>query len=749
MIWLWLGCGSPTVTPATLETDAVEAASNLPDIVLVTLGGARADRVGFVGDTSATTPNLDRLAARGRAYRQAYAPAPESQASHAALFTGKYAARLGIRYSGGGRLDADAVTLAEILHEAGYETAGVSSSRATSRIFGFDQGFDAYDEPSVTAGWSDVRPGGAAVDWALDWKAKPHQNPVFLWVNLEDAQAPHAPPSPFREQHPGEPYAAELAYVDHQLGRLVDAFADRPAIFVVVGDHGEGLGDHGEASHGWFVYPSTQHVPFVIAGPGVEPGTVDPITSLVDVLPTTLAVAGVPLHAEIDGQVSPGDPRAVFVESYALRDRFGLSPQVGVLDGVHLLVDATEPELYDLVADPAAAHNLAKQQPDRVVALRKRLVASGLPPAPLPRPDDESIAYGDVAGWFSGDLGAGLPAASGAARWLAASQDAERLRASGDNVGSANVLGRLSKDHPDVVEFRVRWAEALFASDDVAAAEPVMDDVLQVEPRNPWMRAAKANLLARRGRLGDAATIYRQLAEELPYAAEFRMLAVAALLASDDTEAAGLALADTLVKAHPDDAAVAGVLGVHHYTKDKFELAIPLLVASSKAELPPPQVCFALASLERGRGRAHEALALLIREFDLYPAERDVGLALLQEANEQRDWARTAKTAERLVALNPGDAAVWHARAQAWFNAGDLGAAREALDAGRALHPDSPDLWMLDANLLVKEGHPDAAQASFERATALRRAQPAAAPAAVPRPSHVRPWDPASRPTAR
>jgi choline-sulfatase len=744
-----LACGTPAVAPATLDSDAASATSDHPNVVLVTLDTTRADRIGAWGHAAATTPNIDKLAARGRLYRETWSPLPLTIPAHSALFTGRYPPRLGIRSNGDSKLGPEALTLAEILHENGWETGAATSGFVTSRQWGFDQGFDFYDDAvpdDPDNFWHAERAGGVTVDKALEWKGKDHSRPLFLWVHLYDAHFPYAPPSPFKEQHAGRPYDGELAYVDHQVGRIVDAFADTPTVFVVVGDHGEGLGDHGELNHGLYAYPSTQHVPLVIAGVGVKPAVIDQTTSLVDVLPTLLGLLGVAIPPDIDGKTSPGEVHPAYVESYQVRDRFGLAPQIGIIDGADELLDVPDPELFDVVTDPLAEKNRAKAEPDRVIALRKRLLAFGFPPAPPPRSVDPAAtgalaALGYVEGSFDGDLSKPLPDAKPAREWITRSLRADRLRADGQLAEAAKMLDVLTREHPEITELKARQAEVLFSMNRVPEAEPLMDAVLAKDPKNPAMRAAKANLLARRGRLGEASQMFQDLAREQPYSPRLRVMAVATLLDAPETAEQGVTLAEGFLEDHPGDSGLSGVLGVHYYKIAQFDKAVPLLMTGAKAAQPQPQVCFALASLERGLDRKKDALDLLAREFDTYPRNQAAGLALLQEASEQRDWVRTTSTAERLSRLDPNNVSLRHARAQGLFNQQKYAEARIVLDEARKLFPQSADLWMLDANLLAKEGHRDLAQQSFEKATELRKKEAEAAPKVVPEPTHSRPWE--------
>ncbi len=248
---LWgAACGrEPTPAPATAR----------PSILLVTLDTTRADAVG-----PATTPALDALAARGTRFRQAYAAAPETLPSHASILTGLYPAGHGV-HENARVVPSGPALAAEELQRAGYRTAAFVSSFVLARRFGLARGFDVYDD-ALPDGRSE-RAAAVTTDRALAYLATAETAPRFVWVHYFDAHAPYEPDEPYRGRFAGRPYLGEVAAVDAALARLLDAFekgAAGPTAIVVVADHGEGLGDHGEAQHGTLAYQSTMHVPLVL-----------------------------------------------------------------------------------------------------------------------------------------------------------------------------------------------------------------------------------------------------------------------------------------------------------------------------------------------------------------------------------------------------------------------------------------------------------------------------------------------------
>lgn len=316
MLLLAAGCRAPPPAPAPRTP-----------VVLITLDTTRADHLGAYGHTLARTPHLDALAARGLRFERAFTPVPLTIPAHTSLFTGLWPPRHGVRDNGDHHLSSEATTLAERLQAQGWRTHAAVGAFVTQSRWGFGQGFDGYDEDlgvsSDRLSWVVERPADAVVDDAL---AALGAGVDFLWVHLFDAHSPYQPPEPFHSQHPGRPYDGELAWLDHQLGRLLEAVPEH-AIVVVAGDHGEALGE-GEPEHGLLVGEATTRVPLLLVAPGVAPGVVQRPVSLVDITPTLLRLTGLPVPAGLDGQdlVLGGERPGVYSETRYGAYHFGFSP---------------------------------------------------------------------------------------------------------------------------------------------------------------------------------------------------------------------------------------------------------------------------------------------------------------------------------------------------------------------------------------------------------------------------------------
>ena len=355
------------------------------NLVIVTLDTTRADRLPMYGYASVATPALDRLAREGVVFDEAMTVAPLTLTAHSSLFTGLYPPRHRVRDNTDAALDPAHTTMAEVWRANGFRTAAFVGSTVLASDRGLAQGFDVYDDGSAPGRPAPRRrPGNEVVDRALAWLDAGATSPFFLWVHLYDVHGPQKLPDEYRRVYGGDPYVGGIAFADAQIARLVRALErthvlDKTAV-VVAGDHGESLGDHGELEHGLFVYESVLHVPLVIRSPGVAPGRISTLTSLVDVLPTALdlfhfgsmPIDGRSLLPALRGRPMPERP--AYAESmYALH--FGWSPMRVLRDGRFKLIDAPRPELFDLETDPFEEHDLAGSRPATVIAMQTGLRA--------------------------------------------------------------------------------------------------------------------------------------------------------------------------------------------------------------------------------------------------------------------------------------------------------------------------------------------------------------------------------------
>lgn len=365
-----------------------------PNVIVVTIDTLRPDHLGCYGSKLSDTPNIDALARAAARFTEAYTPVPITLPAHTAIFTGSYPMATGMHDFSGNRLPPNSVTLARVLREHGYTTAAFIGSAVLDSRFGLNQGFETYfdyfdfsrlDETNLD---QMERRGDLVADEALGWlKVNPRQ-PFFLWVHLYDPHHPYTPPEPYATRFRAHPYDGEIAFADTQFGRLVSFLKDRglfsSSVVVLAGDHGEGLGEHGEKTHGFFIYNSTLHVPLLIKLPGAAPRVMADEVSLVDVMPTVLQALGLPIPASVQGRSLLGQvlgrpsssASQLYAESYLPLLHFRWSQLRSFLWHGLKYIDAPRPELYDTRADPKELKNLFKERQSLAHELHDRLYSA-------------------------------------------------------------------------------------------------------------------------------------------------------------------------------------------------------------------------------------------------------------------------------------------------------------------------------------------------------------------------------------
>lgn len=384
-----------------------------PSVLLISVDTLRADRVGAYGYRAASTPAMDALAARGLRFEQAATVTPLTLPAHTSLLTGTFPGFHGVRDNASFYVGDELTTLAEVLRGRGYRTGGFIGAYVLDRRWGIAQGFDHYFDDfdlsrfEMAAGLDAAqRPGSEVVDHALAWLTSIRDQPFFAWVHLYDPHSPYVPPEPYRSRFPATmqgAYDGEVASADAQIGRLIDYLRTSgdfdKTIVVVVGDHGESLGEHGEQQHGFFVYEAAMHIPLIVAGPAVPVRSVADQVRIVDVMPTVLDLVGASIPAAVQGTSLLPLGRGgkldllAFGETWYPRYHYGWSELTAVRDGRYKFIAAPRRELYDTQRDPGETEDLSAANPRTADALERALRemaarTSASAPAQAPRSVD-------------------------------------------------------------------------------------------------------------------------------------------------------------------------------------------------------------------------------------------------------------------------------------------------------------------------------------------------------------------------
>jgi len=349
------------------------------NLLLITVGSLRPDRLGAFGSVRARTPNLDRLAEKGVAFRNCYAPTPLSLPSHCTIFTGREPLAHGVRNDGREGLPASERTWAEVMKSHDFETYALVSSYKLHSKFGLKQGFDTFDDSLDFGQIINTLNTAISADKVFlrfrSWLEQRSGPKFFAWVNFSDPQAPYQPLPEYARLSENDPYGGEVAQVDHFIGEMLDLLEAKKltqqTIVVLAGSQGEALGEHGEIGHGIFGYEEALKVPLFIHNPAVFPKkqAVDRRVRLLDLLPSLLELFGMEAPPGVQGQsfwplLSLGREkgeaeRPVYFESWYGFEEMGLAPLSGFLNGHYKFISLPEAELYDLRTDPGEKDNLA------------------------------------------------------------------------------------------------------------------------------------------------------------------------------------------------------------------------------------------------------------------------------------------------------------------------------------------------------------------------------------------------------
>jgi arylsulfatase A-like enzyme/Flp pilus assembly protein TadD len=633
-------------TPGTTTVDRPTS------VLLITLDTVRADRIGAYGYAAAKTPNLDALARDGVRFDDAVAAAPITGPAHAALFTGKYPGRLGVRDNASTPLPAEANTLAHVLEQRGFATGGFIGAFVLDRPYGFANGFSQFDSgfTRVDSGHeaNAERRGSLVVDDAIKWiQSLPVDRRFFAWTHLYDPHAAYVPPEPFATDFAGRPYDGEIAFVDQQIGRLLEALRARNALartlVVAVADHGESLGDHGEDEHGVFLYESVMRIPWIMSGPSVPRGrAIAGQVRAIDLFPTLLDIIGLPRGEGIDGESlvplfdggTPVKRPAAFAETWYPRLHYGWSELRSLRADGWKAIDAPRPELYNLKEDPGEQRNvysLRRELADRMIEEAARLdreMAAATPAStPAPQPDPATL---------------------------------QRLRSLGYvGVAAKAANGARGPDPKDTIaerrEYRVLMSEAI---DDLRARRPAeavvkLKRLVQINERAYDLHLMLGQAYEQQGMLAEALGEYELAALLNPDTANPLLSAAEIHVARNDTAAARKRLEEA-ARLEPGSFDVALVTGRILEREGRVPDALAAYgkaAAINPANPRPRTLLVSLATRTRQFDLAEKHLLKLL-EMGYQPSRTHFGLGRIAEMRGRKeDAVRHYRTA---LDLEPG-----------------------------------------------------------------------------------------------
>jgi len=515
-----------------------------PNVLLFTLDTTRADRLGCYGYKEAQTPVLDRLAAEGAMFDYCISCAPLTLPSHCSIMTGLYPTYHGVRVNGNTALSDVHQTLAESFAGHGYQCGAFIAAFVLDGRWGLKQGFHRYDDSFELHKYKQLdlgqvqRPGNQVVDAALAWMDQQKGQSFFTWVHLYDPHTPYNPPEPYLSQFNSRGmsglYDGEIAFMDEQVGRCLGWLEQHGlannTIVCIIADHGEGLGEHGELTHGYFIYDYAVRVPLIIKvpSPGFRNLRISSQVRTIDLFPTLLEMTGIPIPRETQGQTllplffqtenSPGLP--AYSESMSPNLQYGWSSLHSLRTNTYKYIEAPKPELYDLDEDPGENNNVHYRFPRVVKQYKKDLkhlmekTGHGAPKPETANLDQDTLRRLATLGYI------GAPVAGKKGAKLADPKDKVEVF---NDVSAAAELAGVEK-YKEAVELlesvlrldpHIHQAKLLLSTSYVELgqkekAKIQLDGILKDDPNNIQALISMGNILVEEGKNQDVISLAKK-----------------------------------------------------------------------------------------------------------------------------------------------------------------------------------------------------------------------------------------------
>ncbi|HEX3528260.1 MAG TPA: sulfatase-like hydrolase/transferase [Thermoanaerobaculia bacterium] len=702
-------------------------------IVLISIDTLRSDHLPAYGYKGVETPAIDALRRDAILFARAYSHCPLTLPSHASLLSGLLPTHTGVRDNAGYTFDAARHPyLPRLLQQAGYETGAAVSAFLLRRATGLASGFDVYDDDmtagspgaAVASGETAERPGALSARRLLGWLKGRGAKPFFLFLHLYEPHTPYEPPEPFASRYRAAPYDGEIATADAVVGTVVAALKRRgwydKAIIVLLSDHGEGLGDHGEEQHGVFLYRETLQVPLLLKLPGgARAGTtVATPAALVDVAPTLFALAGAKpdVPPSFDGQnllTLPAAPaRRLYAETFFPRLHYGWSELASLIEGRLHYIHGPAPELFDLVADPAEQRDVLTGERPAAAALRQALDGYDrtlAPPSPVDAETSRKLAALGYAGAARPTQGGALPdprTKLGVMRDLHAAKSFAAEEKYGE---AAALLRKVVGEEPGMVDAWAFLGSCLdHPPEDPPAALAAYQKAFELSGGAAELALPVARELHKMGRL-DEAKAHAEMAAAADPAAASEVLASIALARGDaDTALAMMRRAGRAKETFRRDLGL--LLAQSGRTQEALEVLQPL---SSQSAAPATLTVMAHALADAGR--PDEATALLERALaaDAQNAEAHELLGTIDLGLRKPEEARAHL--RQAVALNPRLPAAWNSLGVALYAVEGPDAALKAWQQAVALDKTQYDALLNIGLVAAKTGRMDQARQALHR----------------------------------
>jgi arylsulfatase A-like enzyme/Tfp pilus assembly protein PilF len=735
-----------------------EKLPEIRNILLISLDTTRADHLGCYGYNLPTTPNIDAIAAEGIVFDHAVSPVPLTLPAHASMLTGTLPPAHGLHDNGAAQLDASAVTLAEILGgEDGMYCGAVIGTFVLDSQFGLDQGFDTYDdqfEENLDSIGIAERRGGEINRHAIAWLDEHGNDPFFLMLHYYDPHAAYIPPEPFASRFQDNPYAGEIAYTDHCVGEILGELRERglydSTLVLITADHGEMRGEHGEDSHGYFVYQGVVKVPLIFKVPGGHQSRrVEGVASLVDIVPTVCGLLGLDPPAAASGlDLSP----ALLGKAMVLADRLAYSESMyptkyaaasllAVQNTEWKYIQTARPELYNLVDDPGETNDLARKNFEQAnwmgAKLEEILNASvSAKAADAAAMDDrtrralESLGYagGAATADFTFDRDKDDP--KDLVAFHLSHQRVSQLMF-GEQYDEARTLGeRLVEERPEFPDGWFNLARIAVEQEDDERAELSLKKVLELEPGHASAHCSLAGLLQDQGRWAKALEHAEMALETRPDYPEAHDV-VGSVLTRSGKPSEAIDHLRRAVQLSPGSAEILSNLGNTLLAVDRVEEAIGEYTRALDIDPDSAETWSNLGLAQIRLPDHHTAVESLRRSLELEPGRLDPHYNLARLFTLGDDQVRAIEHYRKALAIDPGHAKSLGNLAPLLASQGDEEGAVDCLQQVLAVASNSVVglnglAWTLATS--ADEQIRDAARAIIlaeQAATLTRRGQPA------------------------
>jgi len=660
------------------------------NVLLFTLDTTRADHIGCYGYPQIKTPNIDGLAAEGILFQNATAQCPLTLPSHSSMFTGSYPFFHGVRDNGGFYLEDDQVTLAEVARQAGWATSAFIGAFVLDSRWGISQGFDYYYDNFDFAKYKKIsldsvqREGGEVIKAFFEWYDENAPQRFFSWIHLYDPHTPYEPPEPFKTQYEGREYGlydGEIAYADSLVGRVLETLKDKGVlertVVVVVGDHGESLGEHHESSHGFFIYDATVSVPLIIRIPSAElwGKKVAAQVENIDLMPTLCELLGIPVPGSVQGQslipLIAGEKqdsvREAYSESYYPRYHYGWSELKSLRTSRYKFIQAPRPELYDLSLDPREKNNIFGQESslaEKFVRQLKKmeddLSRKGIENKGPQQLDDDSreklMALGYIGGFTSGaklSQTGNLGDPKDKIILYNKIKMAEGASSDREYETALNLLDQVIKEDAGIMEARQVRANIFLQLDRPEEAVEECKEALKVDPEYNAAIFTLAQAYRRLGKYEEAIAGFERAVQLDPRDAKPHVNLGEIYLDTKDLDKA-MAHFEEAISIDPDHSSLAhNNLGAVFLEKKMLERAEQEILKALEMRERIPDAHYNLGLLYEERGDLRRAMEEYRKEIEIHPGAHPAhfNLALLYgktgQLQEQVDELKEAIKAEK------------------------------------------------------------------------------------------------------